>query len=199
MCVAALVLLSPALPLLFMGEEYGETRPFLYFTSHGDPDLVRAVREGRKKEFAAFGWTGEVPDPQDPRTFEASRLTTDPAALFPESREGRILGFYKKLFRLRKSHPSFGLPDRMDSERHRVAGPRYGILAQRRQGREGPRVLVLWNLSDRERPVPPVWLRRDLGWEGEGRPILDSREEFAGRPHFLAPYQVRVLEEERGR
>ena len=199
MCVAALVLLAPALPFLFMGEEYGETRPFLYFTSHGDPDLVRAVREGRKKEFAAFGWTGEVPDPQDPRTFEASRLTTDPALLSPGSREGRILGFYKTLFRLRKSHPAFALPDRMDSERHRVAGPRYGILAQKRQVEKGPRVLVLWNLSARERPVPPVWLRRDLGWEGEGRPILDSREEFSGRPHFLAPYQVRVLEEETGR
>ena len=197
MCMAALVILSPALPLLFMGEEYGETRPFLYFTSHGDPDLVRAVREGRKREFASFGWTGEVPDPQDPRTFEGSRLVTDPAGLSLGSREGRILAFYKNLLRLRKTHPAFALPDRMDSEEHRVAGPRYGVLAQRRKGDSGPRLLVLWNLTDRERPVPPVWLFRDLGWEGEGHPILDSREESPGRIHFLAPYQVRVLEEEK--
>ena len=196
MCVAALVLLAPSLPLLFMGEEYGERRPFQYFSSHGDPDLVRAVREGRKREFASFGWTGEVPDPQDPQTFEASRLVTDPSGFSSGSREGRILAFYKKLVLLRKSRPAFRLPDRMDAAGHRVAGPRYGVLAQRREGQDGSRLLVLWNLTDRERPVPPVWLRRDLGWEGEGRLLLDSREGDSGRPHFLLPYQVRVLEGE---
>ena len=62
---AGAVLLSPYLPLLFMGEEYGEPAPFPYFISHGDPDLVEAVRSGRKKEFAAFQWQDEPPDPQD--------------------------------------------------------------------------------------------------------------------------------------
>ena len=61
---AAMLLLSPYVPLLFMGEEYGETNPFLYFVSHGDPALVEAVREGRRREFAAFGWAGKIPDPQ---------------------------------------------------------------------------------------------------------------------------------------
>ncbi len=67
---AGITLLSPFLPLLFMGEEYGETRPFQYFTSHSDPVLIEAVRKGRQEEFASFGWQGDVPDPQDEETFK---------------------------------------------------------------------------------------------------------------------------------
>ncbi len=71
---AGLVLLSPFIPLLFMGEEYGETAPFQYFIDHSDPELVNAVREGRRREFAAFGWEEEPPDPQDEATFLRSKL-----------------------------------------------------------------------------------------------------------------------------
>jgi len=70
---AGVVLLSPFVPLLFMGEEYGETRPFQYFTSHLDAALIEAVRKGRRDEFAAFGWAGHVPDPQENATFVRSR------------------------------------------------------------------------------------------------------------------------------
>lgn len=74
----ALVLLSPQIPLLFMGEEYGETAPFQYFIEHGDPGLVEAVRQGRRDEFAHFEWKAEdIPDPQDPATFERSRLNRE--------------------------------------------------------------------------------------------------------------------------
>jgi maltooligosyltrehalose trehalohydrolase len=59
---AAVMLLAPFVPLLFMGEEYGEKRPFLYFTSHGGHDLIEAARKGRRDEFAAFRWN-EIPDP----------------------------------------------------------------------------------------------------------------------------------------
>ena len=96
---AALVLLGPALPLLFMGEEYGETRPFLYFTSHGDPELARAVSEGRKKEHIAAAAGGEVPDPQDPRTFERSRLTWRRAG-----RHGALREVYRRLLEVRLRH-----------------------------------------------------------------------------------------------
>lgn len=71
---AGITLLSPFIPLLFMGEEYGETAPFQYFISHGDPNLVDAVRRGRREEFAAFGWQDQVPDPQDEQTFLRSHL-----------------------------------------------------------------------------------------------------------------------------
>ena len=67
---------APALPLLFMGEEYGETSPFQFFTSFLDPDLAEAVRAGRTAEFKRFAWQGDVPDPGDPATFLRSRSTT---------------------------------------------------------------------------------------------------------------------------
>jgi maltooligosyltrehalose trehalohydrolase len=70
----ALLLLNPHVPLLFQGQEYGETRPFLYFVDHGDPDLVEAVRRGRREEFSSFQWAGEPPDPQDPDTHRRSVL-----------------------------------------------------------------------------------------------------------------------------
>jgi maltooligosyltrehalose trehalohydrolase len=96
---AAVVLLSPFIPLLFMGEEYGETAPFLYHVSHGDPDLVEAVREGRRREFAAFDWEGEPPDPQDKATFQRSVLDRRRR----EDSTGRCLyGYYKALLMLRR-------------------------------------------------------------------------------------------------
>src|SRR5205823_10679436 len=72
---ACLMLLSPHLPLLFMGEEYGEDKPFPFFCSFEDAALVEAVRQGRRKEFAAFAWQGEVPDPQAEATFRSACLS----------------------------------------------------------------------------------------------------------------------------
>jgi maltooligosyltrehalose trehalohydrolase len=63
------VLLAPYVPLLFMGEEYGEETPFLYFVNHGDPGIIQAVREGRKSEFSYFAWNEKPPDPQSLDTF----------------------------------------------------------------------------------------------------------------------------------
>ena len=96
---AGVLLLSPFLPLLFMGEEYGETAPFQYFVSHSDPGLIAAVREGRAREFAAFAWKGDVPDPQADSTFERSRPDE---ALRNRGRHGILLRFYQELIRLRK-------------------------------------------------------------------------------------------------
>ena len=96
---AGVTLLSPFVPLLFMGEEYGEKSPFQYFTSHGDPDLIEAVRKGRRKEFAAFGRQDEVPDPQNESTFEASKLIH----VLKETEPHRTLRlFYKELLRIRR-------------------------------------------------------------------------------------------------
>ncbi len=96
---AGVTLLSPFVPLLFMGEEYGETSPFLYFTSHEDKNLIEAVRRGRREEFASFGWKHETPDPQDAATFEASALKRD---LREQEPHRTLRTFYKRLIQLRK-------------------------------------------------------------------------------------------------
>lgn len=96
---AGVVILSPFIPLLFMGEEYGEEAPFQYFTSHGDADLIDAVRAGRRRDFASFRWKGEPPDPQAESTFLASKLHHGLA----ESGDHRILQeFYRAIISLRK-------------------------------------------------------------------------------------------------
>jgi maltooligosyltrehalose trehalohydrolase len=95
---AALVLLGSGTPLLFMGEEYGETRPFQYFTSHGDPALAKAVSEGRRKEFIAKG-AEDVPDPQDPATFQRSKLTHR-----RDGRHAHLREHYRRLLALRRRH-----------------------------------------------------------------------------------------------
>jgi maltooligosyltrehalose trehalohydrolase len=95
---SALLLLGSALPLLFMGEEYGETRPFLFFTSHSDPELARAVSEGRKGELIAAG-VEPVPDPQDEETFLASKL-----AHRRDGRHGALREHHRALLALRRKH-----------------------------------------------------------------------------------------------
>jgi maltooligosyltrehalose trehalohydrolase len=100
---AALVLLSPYVPLLFMGEEYGETSPFLYFIDHGDPDLVTAVREGRQREFAAIGQLAPPSDPQAEETFVRSRLNW---TLRNEGHGAQLLSLYRDLIALRREEPA---------------------------------------------------------------------------------------------
>jgi maltooligosyltrehalose trehalohydrolase len=111
---AALVLCSPFIPMLFQGEEYGATAPFLYFTNHKDPDLGRAVSEGRRREVAAFGGNpAEIPDPQDPATFQKSKLDWSELDREPHA---SLLAWYRRLIHLRKSTPDFtdGRMDRVE-------------------------------------------------------------------------------------
>ena len=96
--MSALLLLGSALPLLFMGEEYGETRPFLYFASHSDPDLARAVSEGRRRAFIAAGVVA-APDPQDPETFRRSKLSHR-----RDGRHGALREHHRALLALRRKH-----------------------------------------------------------------------------------------------
>ncbi len=96
---AGITLLSSFVPLLFMGEEYGETAPFLYFTSHGDPQLAESVRNGRQQEFAHFQWQGEIPDPQADSTFARSKLNHTLAA---QGAHRALRRFYKMLLRFRR-------------------------------------------------------------------------------------------------
>ena len=99
---AALLLLAPETPLLFMGQEYGETAPFQFFTDFGDPVLQKAVRDGRRKEFEHFvAFGGEVPDPQDTETFERSKLTW-PVGSGQQNPHKQMLEWYRRLIALRR-------------------------------------------------------------------------------------------------
>ena len=98
---AALVLLSPFIPMLFQGEEFAASSPFQYFSGYNDPQMARAVSEGRKNEFAAFGWNPEdVPDPQSPETFKRSKLNWPEIGEPPHS---VLLEWHKRLIALRRS------------------------------------------------------------------------------------------------
>jgi len=97
---AGILLASPFVPLLFQGEEWGAGTPFQYFTDHGDPAVARAVSDGRRREFAAFGWRPEdVPDPQDPETFDRSKLDWRELEREPHR---SVLAWYRGLLALRR-------------------------------------------------------------------------------------------------
>ncbi|TSE01238.1 malto-oligosyltrehalose trehalohydrolase [Skermania sp. ID1734] len=105
---AALVLLSPFTTMLFMGEEWGASTPFQFFTSHPEPELAKATAEGRKREFAEHGWnTEDIPDPQDPQTFLRSKLNWSELAEAPHE---RVLQCYRDLLALRRDHAGVSDP-----------------------------------------------------------------------------------------
>jgi maltooligosyltrehalose trehalohydrolase len=149
---AALLLLAPETPLLFMGEEFDETAPFQFFTSFEDPGLAEAVRNGRREEFKGFttfsngdsGFSG-VPDPQDPATFNRSKLHWDLA-----NNENEMLDWYKALIDLRKRYVTSG-------ERRCTAELRNGAIVMRVPS-PGPEVVVVANLKSNQLPPPdPAW------------------------------------------
>ncbi len=164
----SVLLISPYVPLLFMGQEYGERSPFLFFTDFDDPALRAAVTRGRREEFAAFGWTGEVPDPQDPTTFVRSRLNWELQARKPHC---WLWDYYQTLLTLRREYPVLGvggkrrLRARIDDER---------VLVLLRKGPNGTAALGLLNFSPEDRtatvqPPPGNWDR-----------LVDSGEERFG-------------------
>jgi maltooligosyltrehalose trehalohydrolase len=107
---AFVTLLSPFVPMLFMGEEYGETAPFQFFTDHIDEDIAVATREGRRREFSAFAdfSAEEVPDPQDPATFERSKLT--------RRGDDTLRDLYERLLRTRRELPAGRDADAIDHD-----------------------------------------------------------------------------------
>jgi maltooligosyltrehalose trehalohydrolase len=135
--IAATVLLAPQVPLLFMGEEYGEKNPFQYFISHTDEALVKVVREGRKKEFSYFNWDGEVPDPQGEETFEKCKLSW---AL--ENESGLLLSYYKYLISFRKQRVAMRGRERGDVKVTEIPGKKIIVLER---SFSADRILIVFN------------------------------------------------------
>jgi len=164
---AGLVLLSPFIPLIFMGEEYAETAPFPYFISHSDPDLVAAVRKGRQQEFAAFVWQEEPPDPQDEQTFLSAKLDHH---LTEQGHHQVMRRYYRELIDLRKRIPALST---LSKEKMRVSQFRKTLFIRRWQ--DESEAVILANFADAEQQVElslPEGLWRkliystDKQWEG---------------------------------
>lgn len=116
---ASLVACSPFVPMLFMGEEWGASTPFIFFSDHRDPQIARKTSRGRMEEFKAFGWRPEdVPDPQDPASFERSRLDWSELSREPHH---DLLDWHRRLLRLRRQTPELqsGGPVRIEQDRSR--------------------------------------------------------------------------------
>ncbi len=100
---AAMVLLSPFIPMIFQGEEWAASSPFQYFADHDDPAMARAVSEGRKQEFSAFGWDpDQIPDPESRETYERSKLAWNE---LEQPGHAEMLAWYRDLIRLRRTTP----------------------------------------------------------------------------------------------
>ncbi len=191
---AGLLLTSPFLPLIFMGQEYGETAPFRFFVSHGDDWLIEAVREGRKREFAAFDWPGEPPDPQDPETFAGCVLSWHKRN---EGKHRSMAGLYAALIRMRKSLPALR---ELRLDRLAVWGANSGAVLSLLRWSPEDRIAAVCNLTPDEEEVrldlPGTgWTRllhtADREWDGPGSAIPNHPEPDGGIR--LAGYSLVLL------
>jgi maltooligosyltrehalose trehalohydrolase len=179
MITAALVLTAPFIPMLFQGEEWAASTPFLYFTGHPEPELGRAVSEGRRHEFVAFGWDpAEIPNPQDPASFARSKLQWSEVAREPHK---SILQWHRDLIRLRKIRPELrdGRLDNVDVRFDEEA--RWLMVAR------GP-LRVACNIAPEIRRIP-------LSERGSWRVLLSSHPSIrAGATDVeLPPDSVAIL------
>jgi maltooligosyltrehalose trehalohydrolase len=142
---AALVLTAPFVPLLFQGEEWGASTPFCYFTDHSDPQLADAVSEGRKREFASFGWDpAAVPDPQSPETFNMSKLNWGEV---DEPLHAELVAWHRDLIRLRRAEPA------LHDGRRDLVEVRFDETSRWLTMERGP-ITVACNFSDRMATLP---------------------------------------------
>jgi len=193
---AGIVLISPYIPLLFMGEEYGEDSPFLYFVSHSDPDLIKAVRKGRAEEFQAFNWQQTPPDPQSRHTFMRSKLKWDKRKN-PENKA--MLEYYHHLIHLRKTVPALYHSDRKSLRVFKNRGDKVLIFMR---NWEKSKILVVVNFENKKTsiltPPPDRWKKlvdsADQKWKGPGSILPDYIQE--GDTVTLRPNSFSMYEEE---
>ncbi|MGZ8545625.1 MAG: DUF3459 domain-containing protein, partial [Flavisolibacter sp.] len=169
--MAAAVMLSPYIPMLFMGEEWSEPNPFLYFVSHTDPDLVEAVRKGRQEEFADFfnGTDVEVPDPMATETFLYSKLQWD---LLTEEPHRTLFNYYKDLIAFRKTQPALFNLDRQHL--HVEVKKEQQLLILQRWHEDQHLICFLNFSSKQEQTMPPslvndwekIWDSASPEWKG---------------------------------
>ncbi|MFH1926382.1 MAG: malto-oligosyltrehalose trehalohydrolase [Chloroflexota bacterium] len=183
---AALYLLSPFVPLVFMGEEYGETAPFPYFISHSEPALIEAVRKGRREEFSTFRWQGDIPDPQDEATFKRARLNHH---LRNESEHRTLFAFYQELIRLRKQIAALRS---LNKKAMKVIGYEKERVLFLHRWKDESEAIIIYNCGEDESvvslPVPVGrWQKRldsaEAAWGGDGSSTPETLQS-QGEPGF---------------
>lgn len=192
---AGLVLLSSNIPLLFMGEEYGEDAPFLYFTDFLDAHLIEDVREGRKKEFSSFNWQAEPDDPFDKNTFLKSKLQWNK---LKNEKNSALFAYYKKLIQIRKETPAFCCTDK--NALNITIDEKNRVLSITRLHKEGC-IYVAVSFNEKEIIYKPAeiegnWIKMldssDIEWLGPGSKLpetISPVSEFFMQPLSLAVYK----------
>ena len=197
---AGVVLLSPFVPLLFMGEEYGEIAPFPYFISHSDPDLVAAVREGRRREFAAFGWEEDPPDPQDEATFLRAKLNH---SLCRHDRHMILMRFYRKLIHLRKTNSALA---KLSKKNMDVVDDEQKMLMLVRRWSRTAEVCIIFYFNDSQGTMPISipegrWTTAldstEKQWQGPGSRVATEIESKGEVILIRPPHSVLVLAREK--
>lgn len=184
--MAGAVFISPYLPMLFMGEEWAATNPFLFFISHTDEQLAALVNKGRKAEFSYFNWQGEPPDPRLEKTFSDSMLQWHLRDKQPHS---HMFAYYKKLISLRKSMPALSHPDRTTTN---AEADNLNKLVRVERWTSNQHLECILNFSDKEQPLP---VDMSLSYK---RVLSSSDPEWGGRSgtpnNTILPESIIILE-----
>ncbi|MGD9364494.1 MAG: malto-oligosyltrehalose trehalohydrolase [Desulfobacteraceae bacterium] len=197
---AGVVLLSPFIPLLFMGEEYGEVAPFQYFISHTDPDLVEDVRQGRRREFAAFGWQQDPPDPQDEATFLQAKLNH---ALCRKDHHQVLMRFHRELIRLRKANSCLA---QLSKKRMHVFDDEQTMLLCVRRWSSIAEAWIIFHFGCGHQSISismsaGPWIKAldsaEKQWQGPGSRVAAEIESKGEVTLIRPPYSVLVLTRER--
>lgn len=196
---AGTLMLAPNIPLIYMGEEYAEDAPFLYFVSHTDPDLIKVVREGRKKDFAAFHLEGEFIDAENPDTFHKSQLKWENRY---DGKHKVMLELYKHLIHLRRTIPALKKLDKQNLEATAIEQEK--LLLLRRGEDNGSQIFAILNFNQKEvsfKASPGgIWQKildsAESKWMGPGSTMpekLTHEQEVTIPGHSFALYELATL------
>ncbi|MHC5537277.1 malto-oligosyltrehalose trehalohydrolase [Singulisphaera rosea] len=181
---AGILLLSPRLPLLFMGEEYGETRPFPFFCDYSDPELIKAVRDGRKAEFSAFFHDAEVPDPVAPSTRDSAILGWN----WDSPERAGLRRLYGELLSLRRTLAGLRENSRAVA---RLLGEN---LMEMRRGKGASELSIIFNLANAESLLPISTGETRVCFRSEAERFGGTFPDETGWTGYLLPFEFAIFE-----
>ncbi|MBD2744432.1 malto-oligosyltrehalose trehalohydrolase [Coleofasciculus sp. FACHB-1120] len=193
---AAAIFLSPFVPFLFMGEEYGEEAPFFYFISHSDKDLIEAIRKSKEEEFKVFVGRGEMQDPQSPETFQRCQLNWEKRK---EGKHKALWEFYQQLIQFRRSIPALKKLDKNTLEASSIEADKILFL---RRWSETSQIYSIMNFNQKEvtftANLPSGnWQKildsSDAQWMGSGSTLpekITPNQELTIKPQSIILYEI---------